>query len=185
MLTLFSQIVIGGADLCAAFLFMFGLKRMSSPATAPSGIRVAGLGMIAAVLASFLYLFTVDAAARPHMMVNIGLAVTALLIGGVGAWFVGRKVAMTAMPPAEATTTPATPSVTSIAAAFKYCWPATRHGALSTPSSLAQATSEPESETAPISAPSRVTPSCVGPWVLAPNSSTAAIAPAAPPPMPL
>jgi NAD(P) transhydrogenase subunit beta len=98
MLTLISQIVIGAADLCAAFLFMFGLKQMSSPATAPSGIRVAGVGMIAAVAASFLYLLTVDAAARPHMAVNIGLAVTALLIGGVGAWFVGRKVAMTAMP---------------------------------------------------------------------------------------
>ena len=98
MLILASQIIIGAADLCAAFLFMFGLKRMSSPATAASGIRVAGLGMIAAVLASFLYLFTVDAAARPHMLVNIGLAVTALLIGGVGAWLVGRKVAMTAMP---------------------------------------------------------------------------------------
>ena len=98
MLILASQIVIGAADLCAAFLFMFGLKRMSSPATAPSGIRVAGIGMIAAVLASFLYLLTVEPAARPHMMVNIGLAVTALLIGGVGAWFVGRKVAMTAMP---------------------------------------------------------------------------------------
>ena len=98
MLIQASQLVIGGADLCAAFLFMFGLKRMSSPATAASGIRVAGLGMIAAVLASFLYLFTVNAAARPHMLVNIGLAVTALLIGGVGAWLVGRKVAMTAMP---------------------------------------------------------------------------------------
>jgi NAD(P) transhydrogenase subunit beta len=32
------------------------------------------------------------------MMANIGLAVAALLLGGVGAWFVGRKVAMTAMP---------------------------------------------------------------------------------------
>ena len=31
-------------------------------------------------------------------MVNIGLAVIALAMGGVGAWFVGRKVAMTAMP---------------------------------------------------------------------------------------
>jgi len=98
MLILASQIVIGAADLCAAFLFMFGLKQMSSPATAPSGIRVAGVGMVAAVAASFLYLLTIDAAARPHMAVNIGLAVTALLIGGVGAWFVGRKVAMTAMP---------------------------------------------------------------------------------------
>ena len=98
MLTQISQLIIGAVDLCAAFLFLFGLKRMSSPATAPSGIRVAGIGMVAAVLASFLYLFTVDAAARPHMMANIGLAVTALLIGGVGAWLVGRKVAMTAMP---------------------------------------------------------------------------------------
>jgi len=98
MFTLISQIVIGAADLGAAFLFMFGLKRMSSPATAPSGIRFAGIGMIAAVLASFLYLLTVNAAARPHMMANIGLALAALLVGGVGAWFVGRKIAMTAMP---------------------------------------------------------------------------------------
>jgi hypothetical protein len=33
------------------------------PGTAPIGIRVAGLGMLAAVAASFLYVFTVDAAA--------------------------------------------------------------------------------------------------------------------------
>jgi len=98
MLTQVSQLVIGGVDLCAAFLFMFGLKRMSSPATALSGIRVAGLGMIAAVAASFLYLLTVGDAARPHMMMNIGLAIGALLIGGLGAWYVGRKVALTAMP---------------------------------------------------------------------------------------
>jgi H+-translocating NAD(P) transhydrogenase subunit beta len=93
-----SQLVIGGVDLIAAFLFMFGLKQMSSPATAPSGIRVAGLGMVAAVLVSFLYVFTVDAAARPHLMINIVLAVTALGVGGAGAWFAGRKVARTAMP---------------------------------------------------------------------------------------
>ena len=93
MFILGSQLLIGAADLCAAFLFMFGLKQMSSPATAPKGIKVAGVGMVAAVAASFLYLFTVDAAARPHILVNIGLAVTALLIGGVGAWLVGRKVA--------------------------------------------------------------------------------------------
>ena len=98
MFILASQLLIGAADLCAAFLFLFGLKQMSSPATAPSGIRVAGVGMVAAVLVSFLYLFTVDAAARPHMLVNIGLAVTALVIGGGGAWLVGRRVAMTAMP---------------------------------------------------------------------------------------
>jgi NAD(P) transhydrogenase subunit beta len=98
MFILASQLVIGAADLGAAFLFLYGLKRMSSPATAASGIRVAGVGMIAAVLASFLYVLSVDAAARPHLMINIALAVVALGLGGVGAWFAGRKVAMTAMP---------------------------------------------------------------------------------------
>lgn len=98
MLTTISTLVIGIANLAAASLFLFGLKRMSSPVTAPSGIRVAGIGMIAAVLASFLYVFSVEPAAQPHLMVNIGLAVIALAVSGAGAWFVGRKVAMTAMP---------------------------------------------------------------------------------------
>ena len=98
MLAIIAQIAIGATDLAAAFLFLFGLKRMSSPATAASGIRVAGIGMVAAVLVSFLYVFTVDAAARPLLPVNLVLAVAALAIGGGGAWLVGRKVAMTAMP---------------------------------------------------------------------------------------
>jgi NAD(P) transhydrogenase subunit beta len=98
MLDSISTLIIGLVDLAAAFLFLFGLKRMSSPVTAPSGIRVAGLGMAAAVLASFLYVLTVEPAARPHLLVNIGLVLVAMAIGGVGAWFVGRRVAMTAMP---------------------------------------------------------------------------------------
>ena len=98
MLATISHIAIGATDLVAAFLFLYGLKRMSSPATAASGIRVAGIGMVAAVLVSFLYVFTIDGAARPHLAVNLALAVAALAIGGIGAWIVGRKVAMTAMP---------------------------------------------------------------------------------------
>ena len=98
MLVTLSQIAIGATDLVAAFLFLFGLKRMSSPATAASGIRVAGIGMVAAVLVSFLYVFTIDDAARPHLIVNLILAVVALAIGGGVAWLAGRKVAMTAMP---------------------------------------------------------------------------------------
>jgi NAD(P) transhydrogenase subunit beta len=77
---------------------MYGLKRMSSPVTAASGIFVAGVGMLVAVLASFLYVFDVSAAARPHLMVNVGLGVVALIVGGGGAWWGGKKVAMTAMP---------------------------------------------------------------------------------------
>ena len=74
MLNLVPQLTIGAADLAAAFLFMYGLKRMSSPVTAPSGILVAGVGMAVAVIASFLYVFDVNDAARPHLMVNLALA---------------------------------------------------------------------------------------------------------------
>ncbi|MGA7711503.1 MAG: NAD(P)(+) transhydrogenase (Re/Si-specific) subunit beta [Rhizomicrobium sp.] len=98
MFTMIPQLTIGVIDLAAAFLFMYGLKRMSSPVTAPSGIFVAGVGMLVAVLASFLYVFSVGASAKPHLAVNIGLAVLALVLGGGVAWWSGRKVAMTAMP---------------------------------------------------------------------------------------
>jgi len=98
MLANLPQLIIGLADLAAAFLFLYGLQRMSSPATAPSGILVAGFGMVAAVLASFLYVFSVSAAAQPHLGVNIGLALIALVVGGGLAWLSGKRVAMTAMP---------------------------------------------------------------------------------------
>ena len=97
-MTSIAQLIIGATDLAAAFLFMYGLKRMSSPVTAPSGIFVAGIGMLVAVLASFLYVFDVGAAAKPHLTVNVGLCVVALVVGGGFAWWGGKKVAMTAMP---------------------------------------------------------------------------------------
>src|SRR3984885_7623048 len=97
-MTSIAQLIIGVADLAAAFLFHYGLKRMSSPVTAPSGIFVAGLGMLVAILASFLYVFSVSPAARPFLPVNIGLAVIALIVGGGTAWWSGKKVAMTSMP---------------------------------------------------------------------------------------
>jgi len=97
-MTSIAQLIIGVTDLAAALLFLYGLKRMSSPVTAPSGIFVAGLGMLVAVLASFFYVFDVGAAAKPHLMVNVGLGVVALVVGGGVAWWAGKKVAMTAMP---------------------------------------------------------------------------------------
>jgi NAD(P) transhydrogenase subunit beta len=98
MIIQLSHLIIGAVDLIAAFLFMFGLKRMSSPVTAPSGILVAGIGMLVAVLASFLYAFDVAAAAKPFLLSNVGLGAVALLAGGGIAWWSGKKVAMTAMP---------------------------------------------------------------------------------------
>ena len=91
-------LLIGVADLAAALLFMYGLHRMASPATAASGIAAAGIGMAVAVLASFLYAFDVEAVAKPDLLMNLGLAVVALVLGGAVAWWAGRTVEMTAMP---------------------------------------------------------------------------------------
>src|ERR1700723_3857316 len=42
-MTSIAQLIIGTTDLAAALLFLYGLKRMSSPVTAPSGIFGAGV----------------------------------------------------------------------------------------------------------------------------------------------
>jgi NAD(P) transhydrogenase subunit beta len=89
---------IAAADLGAAFLLLYGLHRMASPVTAPSGITVAGIGMAVAILASFLDAFGVTGAARHLLPENLAIAVFALCLGGGIAWFAGRRVAMTAMP---------------------------------------------------------------------------------------
>ncbi|MGB5179925.1 MAG: NAD(P)(+) transhydrogenase (Re/Si-specific) subunit beta [Gammaproteobacteria bacterium] len=72
----------------AAFLFIFGLKRMSSPLTARDGIVWAGIGMLVATLITFF---------EPGMQ-NYLLMTTAIFIGGVAAFWSGKKVAMTDMP---------------------------------------------------------------------------------------
>jgi len=71
-----------------AVLFILGLKRMSSPVTARSGILWAGAGMAVATLVTFLY---------PGMS-NYELILPAMFVGGVLAAWSGRRVAMTNMP---------------------------------------------------------------------------------------
>ena len=71
-----------------ACLFILGLKRMSSPVTARSGILWAGAGMVVATLVSFLYPGTS----------NYELIIAAIVIGTLVAWWSGKKVAMTDMP---------------------------------------------------------------------------------------
>jgi NAD(P) transhydrogenase subunit beta len=72
----------------AAILFIYGLKRMSSPLTARDGIVWAGVGMLVATLITFFY---------PGME-NLVLMTTAIFVGGVAAFWSGKKVAMTDMP---------------------------------------------------------------------------------------
>jgi NAD(P) transhydrogenase subunit beta len=71
---------------------------MASPVTARSGIVVAGVGMLVATLASFLYVFGVDDAARPHLTLNLALAAGALILGTGLSWWQGKRVAITEMP---------------------------------------------------------------------------------------
>ncbi|MES0873056.1 NAD(P)(+) transhydrogenase (Re/Si-specific) subunit beta [Sinimarinibacterium thermocellulolyticum] len=92
------QLIIDAAFIVATLLFIYGLKRMSSPVTARSGIVVAGLGMVVAVIVAFLYIADVNPKAEPHLTTNIVLAVVALALGLGWAWWSGKKVEMTAMP---------------------------------------------------------------------------------------
>src|SRR5512139_1033772 len=80
--------IVQASYFVAAALFIFGLKRMSSPVTARSGIVWAGVGMVVATLITFL---------TPGMG-NYGLMTVAIAIGGIAAWVTGRRVAMTDMP---------------------------------------------------------------------------------------
>ena len=82
------ELVIQASYLLTAFLFIVGLKRMSSPVTARSGILWAGAGMALATAITFIY---------PGLS-NYPLIIVAIIIGGVIAWVSGRRVAMTDMP---------------------------------------------------------------------------------------
>jgi len=85
--------VVNLAYLVTAFLFIMGLKRMSSPKTARGGILWAGAGMVVATVVTFVH---------PDMghahAVNFVLILIAMAIGGSWAWLSGKRVAMTDMP---------------------------------------------------------------------------------------
>ena len=82
------DIIIQVVYFAAAILFILGLKRMSSPKTATSGVEWAGIGMLLAVIVTFFF---------PNLH-NFWLIFTAIALGTVIAWVAAKKVAMTAMP---------------------------------------------------------------------------------------
>ena len=82
--------LIAASYFVTAVLFIIGLKRMSSPRTARSGILWAGAGMLVATLVTFLY---------PGIETeNYPLIIAAVVVGTIVAWWSGRRVAMTDMP---------------------------------------------------------------------------------------
>jgi NAD(P) transhydrogenase subunit beta len=80
--------VIAVAYVVAAIFFIFGLKRLSSPATARSGNQLAALGMVLALAATLL-----DRQILSFWTIGIGTLVGA----AIGTYF-ARTVQMTAMP---------------------------------------------------------------------------------------
>ncbi len=82
------DLLIQASYFLTAALFIIGLKRMSSPVSARSGILWAGAGMLVATLVTFLY----------PGMTNYELIVPAMFVGAGIAWWSGKRVAMTDMP---------------------------------------------------------------------------------------
>ena len=81
-------IYVQAAYFTGALLFILGLKGMSAPASARTGIVWAGVGMVLAILATLIV---------PGLK-NLALMVVALGLGTVLAWVSGKKVQMTDMP---------------------------------------------------------------------------------------
>jgi NAD(P) transhydrogenase subunit beta len=81
--------IIEASYFLTAILFILGLKRMSHPNTARSGIVWAGAGMMLATVFTFVH---------PAIDGNYILMILAIIVGSAIAWQTGRKVAMTDMP---------------------------------------------------------------------------------------
>ena len=82
------EVIIQSAYVVAAILFILGLKKMSSPTTARTGIIWAGVGMLLATAVTFFY---------PGIE-NLLLILVAILIGSIIAGITAKKVEMTDMP---------------------------------------------------------------------------------------
>jgi NAD(P) transhydrogenase subunit beta len=88
------SILIQASYFVAAVLLILGIKRMSSPVTARSGIQWAGVGVLVAVVVTFFHHGGPD-----HFLIeNAALIFVAIALSTAMAWYSGKKVAMTNMP---------------------------------------------------------------------------------------
>jgi len=90
----FISILIQASYFVAAVLLILGIKRMSSPVTARSGIQWAGVGVLVAVIATFFHHGGPDRI----LIENAALIFAAIALSTAMAWYSGKKVAMTDMP---------------------------------------------------------------------------------------
>jgi NAD(P) transhydrogenase subunit beta len=88
------SILIQASYFVAAVLLILGIKRMSSPVTARSGIQWAGVGVLVAVVVTFFHHGGPDR----FLIENAALIFVAIALSTAMAWYSGKKVAMTNMP---------------------------------------------------------------------------------------
>jgi len=81
-------LIIGAAYLVAAAMFILGLRRLGSPATARSGNSLAASGMLVAVVATLL----------DQEIVDYGLIIAGMVVGSAIGVVMARTIRMTAMP---------------------------------------------------------------------------------------
>lgn len=77
--------------LATALVLILGIRKMSSPKTAPDGVTYAGIGMLIAILVTF-FLPAIQG------FWNYFLIIVAIGIGTYIAWYSGQKVSMIQMP---------------------------------------------------------------------------------------
>ena len=77
--------------LVAAALFIFGIKKLSSPRTAPAGNRMGAQGMFLAVLVTMTKMYT-------EGIIGLELIIGGLALGSFIGWWMATRVEMTGMP---------------------------------------------------------------------------------------
>src|SRR5690606_26460536 len=83
-----SPLVSTVAYLVAAVLFIIGLKRLGSPATARAGNRLSAVGMLIAIVITLF----------DQAILSYGTIAAGLLVGSAVGLFMARSVKMTSMP---------------------------------------------------------------------------------------
>ena len=83
-----NELLINLTYVAAAVLFIFGLKMLSSPATARNGNLVSACGMLLAIVVTLL----------DHSIVDFRWIIVGLVVGGMIGALAARLIAMTAMP---------------------------------------------------------------------------------------
>ena len=82
------QVLIDGAYIVAALLFMIGLKKMAHPRTAVRGNALSALGMLVAVVATLLN----------DQIASYGWIIAGVVLGGTSGLLLAHFIQMTAMP---------------------------------------------------------------------------------------